>query len=265
MELTKRLVIMLGGKGGIGKTLIMRAAYYHLIESKVKVKVAAYDTDTENPEFYYHFKDTPNPVTKIDFSKFKGGVELIDKIAADKPNVILIDSAAASSNVMKKRFEELDILGVAKDWGYEVTLVAVIDSGHSSVESFRSMMQYCGDRANYLIVMNGYFMEEGFEQWLSSETRKELHDHNFLEIGFPELDSSIIKILDGNDKNSRVSFVGYEEQLKDQVGKKLAVRSFLNRSLLQFLAAAEYIGLPKSAVDEGIDEKVSNKKAGVAK
>jgi hypothetical protein len=263
MELSKRLVIMLGGKGGIGKTLIMRAAYYHLIQSKVKV--AAYDTDSENPEFYYHFVNTSNPVTKIDFSKFKGGVELIDKIAADKPNVILMDSAAASSNVMKKRFEELDILGVAKEWGYEVTLVAVIDSGHSSVESFKSMMEYCGDRANYLIVMNGYFMEEGFEQWLNSETRKELHDHNFLEIGFPQLDSSIIKILDGNDKNSRVSFIGYEEQFKDQVGKKLAIRSFLNRSQLQFSAAAEYIGMPKPATEKVIDEKAIDKKAGAGK
>jgi hypothetical protein len=264
MELTKRLVIMLGGKGGIGKTLIMRSAYYHLIQKKVKV--AAYDTDSENPEFYYHFQNSPNPVTKIDFSKFKGGVELIDKIAADKPNIILMDSAAASSNVMKKRFEELDILGVAKEWGYEVTLLAVIDSGHSSVESFKSMMDYCGDRANYLVVLNGYFMEEGFDQWLNSETRKELHDRKFMEIGFPGLDPSMIKILDGNDKNSRVSFIGYEEQFKDQVGKKLAIRSFLNRSELQFLAAAEYIGLPKSAMDgKAVDEKVIDKKAGAVK
>jgi Zeta toxin len=262
METQKRLVIMLGGKGGIGKTLIMRAAYYHLIQNKVKV--AAYDTDSENPEFYYHYQNSPNPVSKIDFSKFKGGVELIDKIAADKPNVILMDSAAASSNVMKKRFEELDILGIAKEWGYEVTMLAVIDSGHSSVESFKSMMEYCQKRANYLVVLNGHFMDEGFEQWLNSETRKELHDYNFMEIGFPDLDSSIIKILDGNDKNSRLSFIGYEEHFKDQIGKKLAIRSFLNRSLLQFAEAAEYIGIPKTVSETGT-EKAIDKKAGAGK
>jgi hypothetical protein len=62
-----------------------------------------------------------------------------------------------------------------------------------------------------------------------------------------------------------VSFIGYEEQLKDQVGKKLAIRSFLNRSLLQFSAASEYIGLPKPATEKVIDEKAIDKKAGAGK
>jgi hypothetical protein len=104
-------------------------------------------------------------------------------------------------------------------------------------------------------------MDEGFEQWLNSETRKDLHEYNFMEIGFPDLDSSIIKILDGSDKNSRVSFVGYEEHLKDQVGKKLAIRSFLNRSLLQFQEAADYIGLPAP----GQEEKPVEKPTGASK
>jgi hypothetical protein len=233
---------MLGGKGGIGKTLIIRTLYYHLIQAQVKV--LGYDTDNENPEFQYHHRNSPHPVTEIDFGKFKGGMEFVNEIFKEQPNVALMDSSAASSSTMRERFEEFEILEAVQDWGYQVTILAVLNSGHSSVESLKRMLDHCQDRANYVVVLNNYFSDEGFEHWNNSEVRLNIFQGNCVEIGFPVLDLGICKILEGEDKCSRIPLFGYQERFKDRPGIQLPIRSFLNRSRSELVSAAKYLGLP---------------------
>ena len=51
----KRIVMIVGGKGGTGKTALTRLEVDELHTQGIKY--IAYDADTENPELYEYYKD----------------------------------------------------------------------------------------------------------------------------------------------------------------------------------------------------------------
>jgi CobQ/CobB/MinD/ParA nucleotide binding domain len=236
---------MLGGKGGVGKTTIVRTLYYHLVKSNVNVK--GYDTDVENPEFQYYNRNSSHPVAEMDFREFAGGVEFINTICKEQPTVVLLDSSGASSTDMREMFEEFGILEEAQKLGYQVVMLAAINNGHSSLESLKVMVEHCKHQVSYAIVLNNYFQNkgQGFSLWDKSDLRKDIvKNYKYVEIAFPELNQVICQILEGDTKNDRIPFFGYEEWFSEQPGIVLPIRSFLNRSYAFFMEANQFLGLP---------------------
>ena len=61
----KRIVMILGGKGGTGKTAFLRLLLDMLVS--LDINYLAYDADTENPELYEYYKEFGTGVRLLNF------------------------------------------------------------------------------------------------------------------------------------------------------------------------------------------------------
>jgi hypothetical protein len=236
----KRIILTLGGKGGTGKTLHCRTLFHFLLQSGVKC--LAFDADFENPEFFEYYaknKNTGKFISLLDFSKVAGAKQLFSQVEKERPDVVLVDMPGASGKMTRQQIENFELFSIAAELGYRVTIDTVLNNGYNSITSLRSMLQYCGNRADYVAVKSLAWKIEGmdFSRWDKSPARTDFLLLNGIEIEMPLLHMTAFDALHEN----AIPFVELERL---EFGDRLLVNSFLNRSLLQLNLASSYFGLP---------------------
>ena len=126
----KRIVMVVGGKGGTGKTLFARLLFYALIESKIKA--VGVDSDVENPEFAQYHGASKFNVFCLDFLSVHGGVEFLDLLTEKKPDVVVMDMPGASGEQSRRQLEKFNLLNLEQEMGYRLTLATVLNCGFSA-------------------------------------------------------------------------------------------------------------------------------------
>jgi hypothetical protein len=233
----KRIILILGGKGGTGKTLFCRLVYYYLLNAQVNC--LAFDADTENPEFAEYHSETPHPVKLLDFLDVGEAKRLFTELEQTRPQVALLDMPGASGKQTREQIDRFGLFNIAEKLGYRVTIATVLNTAYNTINSLDTMMQFGKMRADYLIVKSQLWNQGTltFDRWEVSETRQRCLEWKGIEIDLPVLEASAFDAL--HEKS-----IPFFQPDKLGFGDRILVDSFLDLSQPHILKAAPYLGYP---------------------
>ncbi len=160
----KRVVLTIGGKGGVGKTRLM-VALAEWFEAR-EIPFTLLDLDTENKargSLKHFFNGT---VAKVNINTPAGLDTFIDHLDSGA-SIILADMGAGSGQVASDWFEAMyeDVSAT----GARFTAVGVVTPDPASVESVLAWANRLQDRAQYLVVQNATSPQADFSYWDSAE------------------------------------------------------------------------------------------------
>ena len=242
----KRIVMILGGKGGTGKT-----AFNRLLLDVLHTKgtnYLAYDADTENPELYEYYQNFGTGVRLLNFLDVAEAKRFFTEVKTNGPDVVVLDMPGASGNKTREIIKKFGLFKIASDLGYRVTLVTVINLGYAVINSLRAMAEFCGDSADYVVVKNLCWDKGlGFQRWENSKTRAAITELYGKEIELPELEYSTFDVL----LEQGIPYSAATEENGFPYGDYLLVDGFLDQAKPELEKAAEYLGLSiKSSVKQ---------------
>jgi hypothetical protein len=239
----KRIVMILGGKGGTGKTAFTRLLL-DVMHNK-GINYLAYDADTENPELYEYYQNFGSGVRLLNFLEVAEAKRFFTEIKAESPDSIIVDMPGASSNKTREIISKFGLFKIAGDLGYRVTLVTVLNLGYSVITSLKTMAEFCGAQADYVIVKNLCWDKgSGFQRWENSKTSAAIAELKGIEIDMPELDYSTFDTL----TEKGLPYSAATEENGFPFGDYLLVSGFLDQAKPELEKAEVYLGLQQPSV-----------------
>lgn len=250
----KRINLILGGKGGTGKTLFARLLYYALSDSGIKV--VGLDSDIENAEFAaYHADGERFSVSALDFLSLSQGkklfslltgqleervVEAMPRLAANcPPDVVVIDMPGASGHQCREQMDLFGFIPVCAELGYAVTIITVLNNGYSPIDSLGAMMEFGKDTVDYLAVKSLFWKcdEQAFTRWQTSKQHKQFKKYGGKEIEMPVLPTTTFDAL-------QEKYTSFSDIKSLELGDKLLAGSFLRRGMAQLETVSSVLGIP---------------------
>jgi hypothetical protein len=163
----KRLILILNGKGGVGKSFFA-VNFVQFLKDKGIVHVAI-DSDNENSTLKRFHPDT----RFLDLSNRR---ELDNIFAAlGKANLVVLDCRAASTDLFIDYFNEIDLPAMLSAFGARLTLVMPVNHESDSVDQIQRLTEQFGEQCNYVVVRNTAH-SDSFAIFESSEVRTVLAD-----------------------------------------------------------------------------------------
>lgn len=234
----KRIVIILGGKGGTGKTALMRLLI-DLLHTK-GINYLAYDADTENPELYEYYKEFGTGVRLLNFLEVAEAKRFFTEIKTEAPDVVVLDMPGASGNKTREIITKFGLFKIASDLGYRVTIVTVLNLGYPVINSLRAMVEFCGEKVDYVVVKNLCWDKGlGFQRWDNSKTKVAVAELKGIEIEMPELEYSTFDVV----LEQGLPYSAATESNGFPYGDYLLVSGFLDQAKPELELAGEYLGL----------------------
>ncbi|BBD62878.1 hypothetical protein NIES2109_57280 (plasmid) [Nostoc sp. HK-01] len=236
---SRRLVIVTGDKGGVGKSTFSRAMIQTYLDNNQNF--AAFDADMSNPQIKRFYEEECTVMPLDIFRRGEADISLLDELKnlIDPPEKDTIKSpnknVSESSNpdltnspdkdaqpvafVSKSLFllelppqsiqffrsfeEEMGFFKmVGKKLDMRVTMATVINRTKDSVNQFIHLRDFCGDKVDYVVVKNLFFGEKDrFERYDNYPLVKELQNLNksIPEIYMPDLIAHAYDYLDENN------------------------------------------------------------------
>ena len=163
----KRVILSMGGKGGVGKTSVMAAIAEWFDENQITVTMLDLDTENKARGSLAHFFSS---VPKVNIHTPAGLDAFVDHMA-DGARVILADMGSGSGQVTHEWFEKMypDVA----DAGIVFTAIGIVTSDPASVDSVLGWANRLQDRVDYLIVENNVTEYADFTYWRESEQARE--------------------------------------------------------------------------------------------
>jgi MinD-like ATPase involved in chromosome partitioning or flagellar assembly len=160
----KRVILSMGGKGGVGKTSVMTGLAEWFGENEIPVKLLDLDTENKARGSLTHF--FRGEVPKVDVHTPAGLDAFVDQLT-DGPPVILADMGAGAGQVTYEWFERMypDVA----DAGIAFTAIGVVTSDPASVESVLAWASRLQRRTAYVVVENSISDRAEFTYWRESE------------------------------------------------------------------------------------------------
>ena len=235
----RRLVIVTGDKGGVGKSMFARGLVQLYINGGLSYK--AYDADSRNPQLYRHYKNTPASVTQVDiFTRGEADILLAD-LDEHRPNLALLDLPSQSGKFFEDLVKEFDLFNTLSDLGYQITLVSVISRLADSISILDHLYTTSGDTVQHVVVKNLFFGEEDkFERYDGNQIRKRLIESGRLqEISMPDL---FYKTFDFIDLHN-LDFGSVASHQNADLAIRSRTKSWLKHFELSSLRASYMLGL----------------------
>ena len=160
----KRVILSMGGKGGVGKTSLMTGLAEWFQENGFPVKLLDLDTENKARGSLTHFFD--GKVPKVNIHTPAGLDAFVDELT-DGPPVILADMGAGAGQVTYEWFDKM--YSDVKRAGIAFTAVGVVTADPASVESVLAWASRLGGRTSYLVVENSITEHTDFRYWRESE------------------------------------------------------------------------------------------------
>jgi MinD-like ATPase involved in chromosome partitioning or flagellar assembly len=160
----KRVILSMGGKGGVGKTSVITGLAEWFEENEIPVKLLDLDTENKARGSLTHFFG--GDVPKVDIHTPAGLDAFIDELTDGAP-VILADMGAGAGQVTYDWFDKM--YDDVTEAGIAFTAVGVVTADPASVESVLAWASRLGDRTAYVIVENSITQHTDFRYWRASE------------------------------------------------------------------------------------------------
>lgn len=164
VSVVKRVILSMGGKGGVGKTSLMAALAEWFVENDIPVKLLDLDTENKARGSLTHFFG--GNVPKVNIHTPAGLDAFVDELT-DGPPVILADMGAGAGQVTYEWFDKM--YADVTQAGIVFTAVGVVTADPASVESVLAWASRLGSRTSYLIVENCITEHTDFRYWRESE------------------------------------------------------------------------------------------------
>lgn len=161
----KRLILILNGKGGVGKSFFAVNFVQYLKDRQIPH--AAFDSDDENSTLKrFH--------SEVEFINASQPTE-IDKMvhALDDHDVVVVDCRAASTRIFLNYFEETRLPDILNDLGARLTIACPVNHELDSIYQIQRLANAIGGEADFVIVRNEVH-GEGFELFDKSKLRQKL-------------------------------------------------------------------------------------------
>jgi MinD-like ATPase involved in chromosome partitioning or flagellar assembly len=160
----KRVILSMGGKGGVGKTSFMTALAEWFDANEIPVKLLDLDTENKARGSLGHFFGERAP--KVEIHTPAGLDAFVDQLADGEP-VILADMGAGAGRVTYDWFDQMypDVA----EAGIVFTAIGIVTDDPASVESVLSWAARLHRRVAYLIVENSLTAQSDFTYWRASE------------------------------------------------------------------------------------------------
>lgn len=210
----RRLVMVTGDKGGVGKSTFARGLAQIYIDNTVKF--VGLDADNSNPHLIRFYETSAN-IQRLDISnsdKLDEFVDNLKELVYPKPkesgenqesqSLILLETPSQFLATLKILIKEMGFLGVVNDkCQMRVTIVVVISTIVDCINQLLELYSYCGDNVDYVIVKNLFYGEvEQFNFYDNSQKIKEIEQqvkaksHTFTSITMPKLAKKSYDYLD---------------------------------------------------------------------
>src|SRR5436853_135125 len=165
---SKRVILSMGGKGGVGKTGVMVALAEWFNVNDIPVKLLDLDTENKARGSLTHFFG--GDVPKVNIHTPAGLDAFVDHLS-EGPAVILADMGAGSGHVTYDWFEKMhpDVA----EAGIAFTAIGVVTADPASVESVLAWAAHLQNRVRYVIVENTITEHTDFTYWRVSDQAKE--------------------------------------------------------------------------------------------
>jgi MinD-like ATPase involved in chromosome partitioning or flagellar assembly len=167
-EARKRIILSMGGKGGVGKTAVMvsLADWFHA--NQIPIQMLDLDTENKSRGSLAHFYGNRAP--KLDIHTPAGLDGFVDRISDGAP-VILADMGSGAGQVTHDWFDRMypDVA----EAGIVFTAIGVVTSDPASVESVLAWAASLQNRVAYLIVENSLTQHADFTYWRESLQARE--------------------------------------------------------------------------------------------
>jgi hypothetical protein len=178
----KRIYLVGGSKGGVGKSLVSMAVIDHLQEAGEKVLLV--ESDTSNPDVWKSYKEQVD-CELVDLDDADGWIQLVNLCDEHPDSVVVVNTAARNNRgvaaygvTLKSTLEELK---------RELVTFWVINRQRDSLELLKEYLETLGSTTVH-VLMNGYFGEEKkFELYRGSQLRKSIEERGGRSLVFPEL------------------------------------------------------------------------------
>ena len=160
----KRVILSMGGKGGVGKTSVMTGLAEWFRENDIPAKLLDLDTENKARGSLAHFFH--GEVPKVNINTPAGLDGFVDELT-DGPPVVLADMGAGAGQVTYDWFDKMypDV----SEAGIVFTAIGVVTSDPASVESVLAWASRLQRRTQYLIVENSIAEHSDFTYWRESE------------------------------------------------------------------------------------------------
>ena len=161
---TKRVILSMGGKGGVGKTTVIAGLAEWFREHEIPVKLLDLDTENKARGSLTHF--FRGDVPKVNIHTPAGLDAFVDELT-EGPPVILADMGAGAGQVTYDWFDKMypDVT----EAGIVFTAIGVVTADPASVESVLAWASKLQRRTAYLIVENSISEHTDFTYWRTSE------------------------------------------------------------------------------------------------
>ena len=168
ISIQKRIILSMGGKGGVGKTSVIAAMAEWFESNEIPVMLLDLDTENKARGSLTHFFG--GNVPKLDIHTAAGLDAFIDHLQ-EGPPVILADMGAGSGQVTHDWFDTMypDIA----DAGIQFTAIGVVTSDPASVESVLAWASRLQNRVAYMVVENCITLNGDFTYWRESREAQE--------------------------------------------------------------------------------------------
>lgn len=163
-EARKRVILSMGGKGGVGKTSLMANLAEWFDSNQIPAKLLDLDTENKARGSLAHFFAGNAP--KLNIHTPAGLDGFVDALE-DGPAVILADMGAGAGQVTYDWFDKMhpDVA----EAGIVFTAIGLITSDPASVESVLAWASRLQHRVAYLIVENSLAEHIDLTYWRESE------------------------------------------------------------------------------------------------
>lgn len=188
----RRIFVLAGGKGGVGKTMGSQALVDHLRGQGLAPLVV--ETDTSNQDVY-------KPCSKLDglhcvlldLDRADGWIELVNLLEASPERPVVINTASRNNDGVEKFGSLLD--QALEPLHSELIVFWMINRQRDSLELLRKFMKTVS-RARIHVVRNEWFSPAAkFQLYEGSEIRKEIEAAGGHSLNFPDLADRVADAL----------------------------------------------------------------------
>jgi hypothetical protein len=187
----KRLILILNGKGGVGKSFFA-VNFVQFLKDRGTAHVAI-DSDNENSTLKRFHPES----LFLDLSNRRE----LDRIfgALEKASLVMVDCRAASTDLFFDYFGEIDVAAILAAVGAKLTLVMPVNHEMDSVDQIQRLVDQLGPVANYVVVRNAAH-SDSFALFDNAEVRARLKTKlGGKEIRMPRLQDWLVEALSGDN------------------------------------------------------------------
>jgi Mrp family chromosome partitioning ATPase len=260
----RRLVIVDGGKGGVGKSMWTRGFLQTCIDEKRRI--VAVDADNSNPDLLRYYGENGEHCQIQQLNIFKDGsidrfFDQVKRMMEPEPDtynqlappesLFLLELPPQSRQIFKKFIEQEFLETAANDYDIRVTMVVVISRVSDSVKQLIDLYSFCGNKVDYIVVRNLFYGEESeFSRYSNSSIVQEIKQE-LLKAGIPLFDITMPDLLeyayDYLDEKSQSFSEGIKQ--KELPGVKMRVKSWLKNFKQQICPVKHVLGLESINVE----------------